>query len=74
MPRRARLDAPGTLHHVIAGGLEGREIFRDKSDYEGYLSRLARLRLGVTISCISRVMTKKQISLVGETISNKWKN
>ncbi|MEW6512342.1 MAG: transposase, partial [Bacteroidota bacterium] len=27
MPRQARLDAPGTLHHVIARGIERRKIF-----------------------------------------------
>ncbi|MDI6794202.1 MAG: hypothetical protein QME81_15295 [bacterium] len=27
------MDAPGALHHVIARGIERREIFRDKSDY-----------------------------------------
>lgn len=26
MPRQARLDFPGTLHHVILRGIEGREI------------------------------------------------
>lgn len=40
MPRNARLDAPGALHHVIARGIERREIFSDKSDYHDYLSRL----------------------------------
>ncbi|MFH1955064.1 MAG: transposase [Pseudomonadota bacterium] len=34
------MDAPGALHHVIARGIERREIFRDKSDYQDYLSRL----------------------------------
>lgn len=28
MPRKARLDAPGTLHHVIGRGIEGTKIFR----------------------------------------------
>ncbi len=26
MPRRTRLDAPGTLHHVIVRGIEKRRI------------------------------------------------
>ncbi len=29
MPRQARLDAPGILHHVMVRGLERRPIFRD---------------------------------------------
>ena len=32
MPRQARLDAPGTLHHVMVRGLERRPIFRDDAD------------------------------------------
>ena len=27
MPRQARLDAPGVLHHVMVRGIEGRPIF-----------------------------------------------
>jgi len=29
MPRQARLDAPGTLHHVIIRGIESKEIVKD---------------------------------------------
>jgi hypothetical protein len=32
MPRQARLDAPGTLHHVIVRGLERGAIVRDDAD------------------------------------------
>ena len=32
MPRTGRLDAPGALHHVMARGIERREIFRDDGD------------------------------------------
>jgi putative transposase len=41
MPRQARLDAPGTLHHVMAGGIEGADIFRTDKDREDFLNRLA---------------------------------
>ena len=30
MPRQARLDAPGTLHHVIIRGIEKRRIVDDQ--------------------------------------------
>jgi REP element-mobilizing transposase RayT len=42
MPRQARLDAPGTLHHVIARGIERREIFRGQVDYDDFVARLER--------------------------------
>ena len=41
MPRLARLDAPGVLHHVIIRGIERRGIFRDDFDRENFLERLS---------------------------------
>jgi REP element-mobilizing transposase RayT len=43
MPRHARLDAPGTLHHVIGRGIPGIKIFRTKKDREDFLRRIASL-------------------------------
>lgn len=40
MPRQARLDAPGTLHHVIGRGIERRPIFREEVEYDDFLARL----------------------------------
>ena len=40
MPRRARIDYAGALHHVMVRGLERREIFRDDQDRESFLNRL----------------------------------
>ena len=30
MPRKARIDAPGALHHIIVRGIERKAIFKDK--------------------------------------------
>ena len=43
MPRFARLDAPGVLHHVIIRGIERRKIFTDNEDRENLLERLSSL-------------------------------
>ena len=43
MPRRARLDAPGTLHHVIVRGIEKRRIVNDVSDRKNFIKRLGAL-------------------------------
>ena len=43
MPRQARLDAPGTLHHVMIRGIEGTQIFRDDQDRGNFLSRIGPL-------------------------------
>ena len=43
MPRRARLDAAGTLHHVIVRGIEKRRIVNDVVDRENFVQRLGEL-------------------------------
>jgi putative transposase len=45
MPRQPRLDAPGTLHHVMGRGIEKTKIFREDADRRDFLSRLAELSL-----------------------------
>ena len=40
MPRQARLDAPGTPHHVILRGIERGQIVADREDRESFLARL----------------------------------
>jgi putative transposase len=43
MPRSARLDAPGVLHHVIGRGIEKRPIFLTDADRNDFLNRLGLL-------------------------------
>ncbi len=43
MPRKARLDAPGTLHHVMVRGIVGGLIFQDQRDREEFVSRIRKL-------------------------------
>ncbi|MBI2889534.1 MAG: transposase [Nitrospirae bacterium] len=43
MPRGPRLDVPGALHHVMARGIERRQVFRDDVDRDDFLSRLGSL-------------------------------
>jgi putative transposase len=43
MPRQARLDAPGVLHHVMVRGSERRAIVLDDTDRQEFLDRLAGL-------------------------------
>jgi putative transposase len=40
MPRQARIDAPGALHHIIARGIERRKIFDDDQDRKSFIERL----------------------------------
>jgi len=40
MPRQARLDFPGTLHHVICRGIEKKDIVSDDKDRNNFVERL----------------------------------
>jgi len=40
MPRKARIDAPGALHHIIVRGIDRRSIFIDDADRDDFLDRL----------------------------------
>jgi Na+-translocating ferredoxin:NAD+ oxidoreductase RNF subunit RnfB len=51
MPRLARLDAPGILHHVIIRGIERKKIFRDTIDKQNLVDRLDQLIPQTQTSC-----------------------
>ena len=51
MPRLARLDAPGVLHHIIIRGIERRKIFRDDQDKDNLTDRLSILLPETKTSC-----------------------
>ncbi len=42
MPRGARLDAPGTLHHVILRGIEKRKIVDNDNDRQNFVTRMGK--------------------------------
>ncbi len=43
MPRQARLDSPGTLHHVMIRGIEKKRIVLDEQDRKDFVRRLGLL-------------------------------
>ena len=43
MPRQARLDAPGTLHHVIIRGIEQGKIVDNREDRQNFVSRMGKV-------------------------------
>ena len=53
MPRQARLDAPGTLHHVMVRGIEKRKMVDDERDRQAFVGRL-----GVTIPAIAKALKR----------------
>lgn len=45
MQHQARLDAPGTLHHILARGIEKRSIVNDVADRKNFAKRLGEMKL-----------------------------
>jgi putative transposase len=43
MPRLARLDTHGVLHHVMGLGIERRKIFQSDTDRNDFIDRLSAL-------------------------------
>ena len=43
MPRQARLDVAGNLHHIILSGIEKRQIFDDDLERESFVNCMAQL-------------------------------
>ena len=43
MPRQARIDAPGALHHFIFRGIARKTIFKNDADRQDFIDRLDNL-------------------------------
>jgi putative transposase len=67
MPRKARIDAVGALHHIIVRGIEGRKIFRDDTDRENFLDRLADLLLKSRTRCFAWAFLPNHAHLLLQT-------
>lgn len=56
MVRGPRLDAPGTLHHVMVRGIERRRIFENERDRKDFLDRLGTVVKEGQASCFAWVL------------------
>ena len=57
MPRVARIDTPGLLHHVMIRGIERQKIFKDNKDLENFfIERLAILLPETKTQCYAWVL------------------
>jgi putative transposase len=67
MPRKSRVDAPGAIHHVIARGIERRELFLDDDDRESFLSRLATVITETKTTCYAWALIPNHFHLLVKT-------
>jgi REP element-mobilizing transposase RayT len=64
MPRTARLDIPGILHHVIVRGIERSPIFVDDNDRQSFTIRLAKLLAETGTECLAWALLDNHIHLL----------
>ena len=67
MPRAGRLDAPGVMQHIMIRGIERRNIFRDDTDREEFLARLARLLPETQTACYAWALLPNHVHLLLRT-------
>jgi len=67
MPRKARIDAPGALHHIIIRGIEKKAIFRDNRDKHNFLERIGGVILETSTKCYGWALLANHVHLVLRT-------
>jgi REP element-mobilizing transposase RayT len=67
MPRKARIDTPGALHHIIMRGIERKAIFKDNADRGNFFERLGRIILETETGCYAWVLMSNHIHLLLKT-------
>ncbi|MFC1521284.1 transposase [Elusimicrobiota bacterium] len=63
MPRSARVDWPGAIQHIMARGIEKRDIFNTNRDYESFIERLGEGVVKYHIQCFAWVLIPNHIHL-----------
>jgi hypothetical protein len=51
MPRKARIDAPGALQHIIIREIERNSIFNDSQNYKNFIDRLGNILADTATPC-----------------------
>ena len=74
MPRKARIDAPGALHHIIVRGIERRKIFRDDSDRYNFIERLGSIIEETCTECFAWALIPNHFHLLLRTGSHPVAN
>jgi REP element-mobilizing transposase RayT len=67
MPRHARLDVPGALHHVIFRGIERQAIVRDEIDRAAFVARLGDILETTRTPCYAWALLSNHMHLLLRT-------
>lgn len=64
MPRKARIDSPGLLQHVIVRGIERQKIFRNDNDYAMFAKRFSALLTETGTACFAWALLANHFHLL----------
>lgn len=67
MPRQARIDSPGAVHHVIVRGIERRKIFLDDQDRSSWIARLGKILIENGTPCFAWALMPNHAHLLLRT-------
>jgi len=67
MPRQARIDTLGALHHIMVRGIEGQKIFRDNNDRDDFLTRLGEILPETSTPCYAWALIPNHAHLLLRT-------
>ena len=67
MPRKARIDAPGALHHIIVRGIERRRIFSDDQDRDNFIDRQGDIITDTETFCFGWALIPNHLHLLLRT-------
>ncbi len=64
MPRKARLEMPGDIHHVMSRGIDSENIFRSDSDREWFVAKLGSVLTTTQCRCYAWVLMNNHYHLL----------
>ena len=67
MPRKARIDAPGALHHIICRGIERQNIFWTDEDRNNFVERLGSILDETDTGCYAWALLPNHFHLLLRT-------
>ena len=67
MPRKARIDAPGALHHIMVRGIEKNDIFYDDFDRDVFVDRLGAVISETKTACFAWALMPNHIHMLIRT-------
>jgi REP element-mobilizing transposase RayT len=67
MPRKARIDAPGAVQHIIIRGIEKKKIFRSDADRHNFLKRFGSIISDSETTCYAWALMPNHIHLLLRT-------